>query len=245
MARGPRLDQRLLELGLAPSRERARALILAGKVRLNGERVDKAGWAVPEGAEVTLDAPDHPYVSRGGVKLQGALDDLGVEPAGQVVLDVGISTGGFSDCVLQRGARRVFGVDVGYGQVAMKLRQDERVTLFERTNFRHFDPALLDEPPGLAVVDASFIALAKLLPKLAECLAPGAGCLALVKPQFELSKAQVGKGGVVRDDALRDEAVQRASAAAGRCGFEVIGRADSRLHGPKGNREIFLFLRRV
>jgi len=245
MARGPRLDQRLVELGLAPSRERARALILAGKVRIDGERADKAGRAVPEGAGVILVAPDHPYVSRGGVKLEGALDDLGVDPQGLVVLDVGISTGGFTDCLLQRGARRAFGVDVGYGQVALKLRNDERVTLFERTNFRHFDPARVDETLDLAVIDASFIALAKLLPKLAECLAPGAECLALVKPQFELSKAEVGKGGVVRDDGLREEAVARASEAAERCGFEVLGSADSRLHGPKGNREIFLYLRRV
>jgi len=240
--RKPRLDQTLVAQGLAPSRERARALILAGKVEVNGQRADKAGQGVPDGAVVTLRQPDHPYVSRGGLKLEGALEDLELDVSGMVVLDVGASTGGFTDCLLQRGARRVFGVDVGYGQVAYELRNDDRVTLFERTNFRHFDPGLLDERPDLCVADASFISLTRLLDRIKECLAPGGTLLAMVKPQFELDRKRIGKGGVVRDDALRAEAVERVRAAAEALGFRVLGQCDSQLPGPKGNREVFLYL---
>ena len=185
---------------------------------------------------------DRRFVSRGGEKLSGALVDFGLDPTGRVCLDVGASTGGFTDCLLQAGARRVVAVDVGYGQLHEQLRRDERVIVLERTNARTLSADLLPEAPDLVTADVSFISLRLLLPRLAE-VAPGADLLVLVKPQFEVEKGQVGKGGVVRDDGLRAAAVARVRACAEALGYVAAGQADSRLPGPKGNREVFLWLR--
>jgi 23S rRNA (cytidine1920-2'-O)/16S rRNA (cytidine1409-2'-O)-methyltransferase len=186
--------------------------------------------------------PERRFASRGGEKLAGALADLGVEVRGLRCLDVGASTGGFTDCLLKAGARAVIALDVGYGQLALALRDDPRVHVIERCNVRELEPAALPFVPELVVVDVSFISLRLVLPRLAAC-APGAAWLLLVKPQFEVGRERVGKGGVVRDDALRDEAAREVEACARELGYRLAGRADSRLAGPKGNREIFLHLR--
>jgi 23S rRNA (cytidine1920-2'-O)/16S rRNA (cytidine1409-2'-O)-methyltransferase len=239
---GARLDERLLAEGLAESRSRAQALVLAGEVLVDGTVVDKPGTRVRPEQRVGLRAPRHRFVSRGGDKLAGALEDLGVDPAGLVCLDVGASTGGFTDCLLQAGARRVVAVDVGRAQLHERLRADPRVVVVERTNARHLAAEVLPEPVDLVTADVSFISVRLLLPRLAE-RAPRAVWLILVKPQFEVGRGQVGKGGVVRDDRLRQEAVDAVRAAAEALGWTLAGAADSRLAGPKGNREIFLLLR--
>ena len=239
-----RIDRLLVERGLVASRERARRLVMAGDVLVGDRPVTKPGAEVPAGAEVRLRAADSPYVSRGGEKLAGALDAFGLEARDLVALDVGASTGGFTDCLLQRGARRVIALDVGYGQLAWKLRQDARVLVIERTNARALTPTMLPEVPDLAVVDVSFISLATVLPAVASVVRPGATILALVKPQFEVGRGRVGKGGVVRDPALRAEAVAGVRAAAERLGLALRGEAESVLPGPKGNREVFLALAR-
>jgi len=236
-----RLDLLVVERGLAPSRERARALILAGRVQVAGRRVDKAGALVGADAELLV-SEDHPYVSRGGVKLAGALSGLGVDPAGLVCLDVGASTGGFTDCLLRQEATRVYAVDVGYGQLAWSLRTDPRVVVMERTNARHLES--LPEPIALCVIDASVISLRLLLEPLARLLGPTGRVLAMVKPQFEVGRARVGKGGVVRDDLLRAASADGVAQAAAAAGLAEVGRLDSVLPGPKGNREIFLLLAR-
>src|SRR5215212_3402397 len=205
-----RLDKVLVDRGLAPSRERARALILAAKVTVAGQVVTKAGAPVDDGAEVALREDDHPYVSRGALKLVKGLDAFGIDPAGMTCLDVGASTGGFSDVLLRRGAARVYAIDVGYGQLAWSIRQDPRVVVIERTNVRTIDPARVPEPCDLAVIDVSFISLTLVLPRVRELLRPPAGkpIVALVKPQFEVGRALVGKGGVVRDPDARRGAVE-------------------------------------
>lgn len=204
--------------------------------------VDKPGTPVRPGSGVRVRGDERRFASRGGEKLAGALDDLGVDPAGRVCLDVGASTGGFTDCLLQRGAARVVAVDVGYGQLDPRLRADPRVRVLERTNARHLEARDLPEPVSLVTVDASFISARLLLPALARS-APGADWLVLVKPQFEVGPERVGRGGVVRDDALRGEAADAVAAEASRWGHAEAGRSESRLAGPKGNREIFLWLR--
>ena len=239
--KGERLDERLVREGLAPTRSKAQALILAGRVRVDGACVDKAGHAVRAEAAVTLAGDERRYVSRGGEKLAGALADLGVDPAGKTCLDIGASTGGFTDCLLQHGARFVVAVDVGRGQLDAKLRADPRVRALERTNARFLARADVTEAIELVTLDASFISATLILPRLAE-LAPRAEWLVLVKPQFELGPERVGKGGVVRDDADRAAAAERVRAAAEALGYVLRGQADSRLPGPKGNREIFLRL---
>lgn len=236
-----RLDERLVADGLAETRSKAQALVMSGVVLVDGAVVDKPGARVAQGAAVALRESGSAFVSRGGDKLAGALDDLGVDPAGLVCLDVGASTGGFTDCLLQRGAARVHAVDVGYGQLASKLRGDPRVVVIERTNARALDPALVPERVDLVTADVSFISLRLVVPALAA-VAPAARWLLLVKPQFEVGREQVGKGGVVRDDALRAEAAESVRRAAEALGWREIGRADSRVAGPKGNREIFLLL---
>jgi 23S rRNA (cytidine1920-2'-O)/16S rRNA (cytidine1409-2'-O)-methyltransferase len=237
-----RADRLLAARGLAPSRERAQALIMAGAVLVDGRPVDKAGALVDEGARIELRGDDNPYVSRGGLKLEGALADLGVAVAGKVVLDVGASTGGFTDCCLQRGARRVFAVDVGTNQLDFKLRRDPRVLSLERTNARAIAPAMFPEPADLAVIDVSFISIALVLGPALACLTPVGEIVAMVKPQFEAGREKVGKGGVVRDPAVREEAIARVIACAAGLGLECAGRADSRLLGPKGNQETFVRL---
>ena len=203
--------------------------------------VDKAGTRVRPGAAVRVRGAPRRYVSRGGDKLAGAIEDLGVDPGGLRCLDVGASTGGFTDCLLQHGAAGVVAVDVGYGQLHPKLREDARVRVLERTNARALRPDQVGEGVELVVIDASFISLRQLLPAVAA-VAPGAAVLALVKPQFEVGREQVGKGGVVRDDALREGAADAGASSAAELGYAVRGRAASRLAGPKGNREIFLHL---
>jgi 23S rRNA (cytidine1920-2'-O)/16S rRNA (cytidine1409-2'-O)-methyltransferase len=235
-----RIDQLLVERGLAASRDRARRLVMAGQVLVEERVVDKAGARVLDTAAVRVRGEDHPYVGRGGLKLAGALEDLGVDPAGLRCLDLGASTGGFTDCLLQHGAASVVAVDVGTNQLAWRLRQDERVLALEQTDARDLTPEQVG-PIDLVVVDASFISLTRLLPPLPPLLRAGARLLALVKPQFEVGRENVGRGGVVRDDGLRQAAVDAVSEAAAAHGFRVDAQADSRLAGArKGNREIFL-----
>ncbi|MGH7440906.1 MAG: TlyA family RNA methyltransferase [Polyangiaceae bacterium] len=241
-----RLDSLLVERKLAESRARAQAVILAGNVYVAGHRVDKAGSLVPADASVEVRVPDHPYVSRGGAKLAGALDTFALGVQGLSCLDVGASTGGFTDCLLQRGAASVVAVDVGYGQLAHKLRVDPRVALHERTNARNLEPAQIGGPVDLSVVDASFISLRTLVGALARCTRPGGALVALVKPQFEVGRKVASQGkGVVRDPEERAKAVGGAREAVVEGGFEVMAECDSALPGPKGNVEAFLYARRI
>ena len=239
-----RIDRLLVERGLAASRERAQRLVMAGAVLVGDRPVTKPGADVPDDADIRLRSADSPWVSRGGDKLAGALDAFALDVRGLAALDVGASTGGFTDCLLQRGARRVIAVDVGYGQLAWKLRQDPRVLVLERTNARKLAVEMLPEVPDVAVVDVSFISLGAVLPAVAGVVQPGGTIVALVKPQFEVGRGRVGKGGVVRDPALRAEAVRSVREAAERLGLAVRGEAESVLPGPKGNREVFLWLGR-
>ena len=229
--------------GLAETRSKAQGLILAGRVLLAGVTTTKCGAPVRPGQEIALAPAPRPFASRGGEKLAGALDDLGVSVTGAVALDVGASTGGFTDCLLRRGALRVYAVDVGRGLIADALRRDPRVTVLEDVNFRYAAPDLIPEKVSLATVDVSFISLRHILPPLRGFLRSGAEVVALVKPQFEAGRKSVGKGGVVRDDKKRREAVDSVASAAVVAGYAVIGEAESRVFGPKGNREIFLRLR--
>ncbi|MFO0691661.1 MAG: TlyA family RNA methyltransferase [Myxococcota bacterium] len=236
-----RLDERVVREGLAESRTAAQALILAGRVLVDDVPSDKPGTRVAPERVVRLKGGARPFVSRGGEKLAAALDDLGLDPRGLVCLDVGASTGGFTDCLLQRGAVRVVAVDVGHSQMHSRLRLDPRVEVREGVNARHLAPADFGDRFDLVVVDVSFISLSLVLPAIDAC-APAAAFLLLVKPQFEVGREQVGKGGVVRDDALRTGAADRISRAALALGRHERGRVDSRVPGPKGNREIFLWL---
>ena len=238
-----RLDLLLAERGLFESRSRAAAAIMAGQVRLGdaGPRADKPGQMVTGDVEVVVERGDD-YVSRGGVKLANALDTLGFEVAGRRALDAGASTGGFTDVLLQRGAEHVVAVDVGYGELHWRLREDDRVTVLERTNARALDCDSLPYRPDLVVADLSFISLRKVLPAVLACVAEPFDCLALVKPQFELERGRVGKGGVVRDPADRREALVAVAAAAVELGHAVYGFASSGLPGPAGNRETFVWI---
>ena len=238
-----RLDAELVLRGVAETRGKAQGLILSGRVLLAGVVCTKCGTPVKEGAEIGLLPAPRPFASRGGGKLSGALDDFGIDPAGCVALDVGASTGGFTDCLLRRGASRVYALDVGERLLDDRLLRDPRVVSLEKVNFRHAAGDLLPERVTLAVVDVSFISLRHILPVLPRFLAPVAGALPLVKPQFEVGKGLVGKGGVVRDDTLRRKAVDGIAAFAREIGYEVLGEAESRVPGPKGNREVFLHLR--
>ncbi len=238
-----RLDAELVSRGIAETRGKAQGLILAGRIRIGGAVCTKCGASVKEGVEIVLLPAARPFASRGGGKLSGALDDFGIDPAGSVALDVGASTGGFTDCLLRRGVARVYAVDVGERLLDARLLRDPRVVSIERVNFRHAAADLLPEKATFAVVDVSFISLRHILPVLPRFLAPRAEVLPLVKPQFEVGKGRIGKGGVVRDDALRREAVNGIAAFARETGYEVLGEAESRVPGPKGNREVFLRLR--
>ena len=235
-----RLDELLCERGLAPTRSRAQALVLAGRVYAGERRLDKPGLQVAADLPVAVRMADE-YVSRGAHKLIAALDAFAIDPAGLVCLDVGASTGGFTDVLLQRGAARVYAVDVGYGQFDARLRSDGRVIVLERTNARNLTPALVPEPVGLVVCDASFIGLRTVLPAALELTATGAALVALIKPQFEVGKGRVGKGGVVRDPALHDEVCAAvASWLGGLPGWTVLGIVPSPLLGPAGNREFLI-----
>jgi 23S rRNA (cytidine1920-2'-O)/16S rRNA (cytidine1409-2'-O)-methyltransferase len=236
-----RLDQLLLARGLASSRAQAQALILAGRVLVAGVSAAKAGTLVPEEAAVTLkEAPR--FVSRGGEKLVAALEHFQVEPLGKVALDAGASTGGFTHVLLLGGARKVYAVDVGYGQLNPALRADPRVVALERQNLRLLSREAIPEPVDLITLDLSFISLTLVLPRVREFLRPGGVVVALVKPQFEVGRGKVGKGGVVRDPALQRQAVAKVAAAAAALGFQVSPAYASPLKGPKGNQEYFLYL---
>jgi 23S rRNA (cytidine1920-2'-O)/16S rRNA (cytidine1409-2'-O)-methyltransferase len=237
-----RVDVLLVERGLVESRARAQALILAGQVFSGETRVDKAGHSMAVDAPLEVRGRDHAYVSRGGVKLAGALDALHIDPAKLVAADFGASTGGFTDCLLQRGATRVYAIDVGYGQLHEKLRRDDRVVVMERTNARHLKREDLPELVDLVVIDASFIGLAKLLPAALAILRSGGEVLAMVKPQFEVGQGQTRRG-VVRDAEARALAIDAVSTEARAIGLEETGRCDSVLAGPEGNLEAFLRLR--
>lgn len=232
-----RLDQLLVERGDAPSREKAKRTIMAGRVQVDGRRVDKPGTDVPAGADVTVEARAEPFVSRAGRKLAAALDHFEIDPAGAVCLDVGASTGGFTDCLLQRGASRVYAVDVGYGQLDYRLRSDPRVIVMERVNARHLDPATVPETVDLVTCDLSFISLGKVVPALLPVLRPGGRLVALVKPQFEAGRGRVGKGGVVRDEGVRREAIDGCCRELEALGLELAGCIDSPVAGARGNRE--------
>lgn len=238
-----RLDVVLAERGLAESRQRAQALILAGRVHVAGQRADKAGLLVPEDAAIELVGEGPRYASRAGAKLEGALEDFGVDPTARVCLDAGSSTGGFTDCLLQRGAARVFAVDVTINQLAWKLQQNPRVTPI-KMNVRYLRPETLPEAPSLVTADLSFISVAKVLPALAAAAQPGADFLVLIKPQFELERGEVGRGGIVRDARLHERAVERVRGAAVAAGLKPIGVQPSRLPGAEGNQEFFLHARK-
>ena len=238
-----RIDKLMVQRQLAGSRERARALIMAGRVLVDDQPVDKAGTQVDPEASIRLKGEDIPYVSRGGLKLARALETFQVTAAGRTALDVGASTGGFTDCLLQEGARKVFAVDVGYGQLAWKLRDDQRVINLERTNIRHLAPDQLDETPDLAVIDASFISLEKVLPSTTVLVKPGSDIIALIKPQFEVGKGQVGKGGVVRDPDQHAQVIEKIKLIAAQAGCQVMQLCESPILGTKGNREFLMHLR--
>ncbi len=237
-----RLDQRVLDLGLAESRERAKALIMAGAVYVNGEKQTRPGNTVAEDAKVELRGGKLPYVSRGGLKLEKALDTFAIDPAGMVCVDCGASTGGFTDCLLQRGARHVYAVDVGYGQLAWSLRNDGRVTVMERTNARNLTPDMFPEPMDMAVMDMSFISLRLVLPAVKSLLGPEGRVVCLVKPQFEAGRENVGKKGVVRDPAVHRQVLERFSQDAAAMGFFLRGLTFSPVRGPEGNIEYLAWL---
>jgi len=235
-----RLDVLLVDRGLAPSRERARALILAGLVRVGGVVVSKAGTSVPADAAVALAQEDHPYVGRGGLKLAHALDAFRIPVAGRVALDIGASTGGFTDVLLREGAARVVALDVGRGQIDWRLRTDPRVTVIEGVNARHLTPGDVPGPMDLVTADVSFISLALILPVIPPLLAPGADVVALVKPQFEAGREAVGHGGIVRDPAVHAQVLAQVTAAAAAAGLQRIAMTPSPITGAGGNREFFL-----
>ena len=237
-----RLDILLVDRGLAASRPRAKALIMAGKVLVDGQLSDKPGTAIPMDASISLKGEELPYVSRGGLKLAAAIEALSLRLDDWVCLDVGASTGGFTDCLLQHGARRVYAVDVGYGQLAWQLRQDPRVVSIERTNIRHLAPERLPERVDLATIDTSFISLRIVVPAVQPFLKPNGRILALIKPQFEVGKGQVGKGGVVRDPRQRDRVIQELTDYFKEIGLVAGPVIPSPIQGPKGNQEFIILL---
>jgi 23S rRNA (cytidine1920-2'-O)/16S rRNA (cytidine1409-2'-O)-methyltransferase len=238
-----RLDVALVDRGLAPSRERARALILAGQVTIDGQLVSKAGAPVTPDARIELAVPDHPYVGRGGVKLAGALDAFAVDPQGRHALDVGASTGGFTDVLLQRGAASVVALDVGRGQLDWRLRSDPRVLVREGVNARLLTPADVPHSVSLVTIDVAFISLRYILPSLPPFLDPGADIVALVKPQFEAGRDDVGKHGIVSDPAVHAAVIARVTEAAEACGLGRLAMTPSAITGATGNQEFFLHLR--
>jgi 23S rRNA (cytidine1920-2'-O)/16S rRNA (cytidine1409-2'-O)-methyltransferase len=238
-----RADVAVFEQGLAPSRERAQALILAGQILCGDKPVQKAGEVLPPGAVLRMRGEPMPFVSRGGLKLVHALDVFHVDAKDAVAVDVGASTGGFTDCLLQRGARRVYCIDVGHGQLDWKIASDSRVVVIDRTNIRHMPPERVPERCTLAVADVSFISLRLVLPAFPALLVPGSSAVVLVKPQFEVGREKVGKGGIIRDEPDRRQAIVDVAAAARAVGFEVLGETTSPITGGKGNVEYLLHLR--
>ena len=241
--RKDRLDKLLFARGLAGSREQARRMILAGLVLVNEQKIDKAGTPVREDAEIRVLGQEHPYVGRGGLKLEKALQEFQIDPTGRVAIDIGASTGGFTDCLLQYGAQKVYAIDVGYGQLAWKLVNDPRVVNRERTNARHLSPHDFEELAQLAVIDLSFISLTKIFEPIRPLLGSEADIVALVKPQFEVGKGEVGKGGIVKSHEQHQRVVQEVSDYAESVGFLVKGVIESPIKGAKGNTEFLLHLR--
>jgi 23S rRNA (cytidine1920-2'-O)/16S rRNA (cytidine1409-2'-O)-methyltransferase len=239
-----RLDQLLVQRGLADTRTKAKALVMAGVVEIGHARADKAGQLIDPSVSLSIKQKPTPYVSRGGLKLEAALKDFDLNVRDQVLLDVGASTGGFTDCLLRHGARRVIALDVGYGQLNWKLRQDPRVRVIERMNIRHAAPEDLREAISGAVIDVSFISLRLVVPRVSALLTARAFIIVLIKPQFEAGRGQVGKGGVVRDPALHQEILHRLQAFSEDLGWTVQGLVPSPLLGPKGNREFSMHLSR-
>ncbi len=239
-----RLDVLLVNRGLYPSREKAKAAIMAGRILVNHNKVDKAGTQVAPDVEITVTGKDLPYVSRGGYKLEKAVQVFDLPLAGAVMADIGASTGGFTDCALQNGVAKVYAVDVGYGQLAWSLRTDERVVVLEKTNARHLSRNEIPEPLDLITIDASFISLTLLLPALFPLLKQEGHLVALIKPQFEAGKEKVGKKGVVRDPLVHEEVIQKVIACARSLGFGVVGLDYSPIKGPEGNIEYLLWLKK-
>lgn len=236
-----RLDIYLVNHGFFPSREKARAAVMAGLVFVDGNRVDKPGYPVKEAANVQVQGNPLPFVSRGGLKLAKAIEVFHIDLRDQVVIDIGASTGGFTDCALQNGAKRVYAVDVGYGQLAWKLRSDPRVTSLERSNIRYLEPAALPEKPTFATIDVSFISLSLVLPRVDILTASKAAGVALIKPQFEAGKERVGKKGVVRDPAVHKDVIHKILAVVEQLGWQVGGLDFSPVRGPEGNIEYLLY----
>lgn len=239
--RKERIDVLLVERGLYETREKAKAAVMAGLVQVAGERCDKPGTKIPEDVAITVKGEVHPYVSRGGLKLEKALRVFEIDLAGRVMMDIGASTGGFTDCALKNGARLVYAIDVGYGQLAWTLRQDERVVVMERTNFRHMDPDTFEhERPNAASIDVSFISLKLILPVLYRFLAPGGDVVALVKPQFEAGKEKVGKNGIVRDPEIHEAVLTDIGQFASGLGYALKGLDYSPITGGEGNIEFLM-----
>jgi 23S rRNA (cytidine1920-2'-O)/16S rRNA (cytidine1409-2'-O)-methyltransferase len=236
-----RLDRLLVELNFAPTRARARAMVLAGRVKVDSKVVDKAGALIGPGSDIEVLEPNR-FVSRGGEKLDHAIRHFRPVIADVAALDVGASTGGFTDCLLQHGARKVYAVDVGYGQLAWSLRNDPRVVVIERTNARNLAPEMFDESPAFATVDVSFISLTLILGPVSDVLTDGGSILALIKPQFEAGRERVGKGGVVRDEAVHRQVIEKVAEFACGLGLTVVGTVESPLLGPAGNKEFFIYL---
>ncbi len=238
-----RLDRLLVEREISPTRERAKALILSGTVIVGENRIDKASTLVPINAAIRIKGEGNPYVSRGGLKLKGALTEFGIDVAGFAALDIGASTGGFTDCLLQKGARKVYAVDVGYGQLAWKLRNDERVVVFEKTNIRYFSGDGIDDEIDIATIDASFISLKLVIPAAIKLIKKDAIILALIKPQFEAGRGEVGKKGVVKDPDIHKRVVDEIDEFCQELGLDVLGTCESSLLGPAGNKEFFIYVK--
>ena len=239
-----RLDVLLTEQGYADTRSKAQAIIMSGQVYVNGQKADKPGVSYEETVELEVRGAVCPYVSRGGLKLEKALRDFGVKPEGYVCSDSGASTGGFTDCLLQQGAKKVFAIDVGYGQLDWKIRSDPRVVVMERTNIRYVTPDQLGEPLDLSVIDVSFISLKIVLPAIKELLKPTGQVLCLIKPQFEAGREKVGKKGVVRDPAVHKEVIEKVVGISKDTGFGVLGLSYSPVKGPEGNIEYLIYLKK-
>jgi 23S rRNA (cytidine1920-2'-O)/16S rRNA (cytidine1409-2'-O)-methyltransferase len=242
--RKERLDKLLVEKGVVQSRDRARALIMAGKVSVEGNRIDKPGIQINTDTQLQIQGGDSSYVSRGGEKMEGALKVFGIDPKGMVVMDVGASTGGFTDCILQKGAKKVYAVDVGYGQLAWRLQKDPRVVNLERRNIRYLQREEVPEEIDMVLIDTSFISIEKFLPHLLGFLKKEGAILSLIKPQFEVEKGEVGKGGVVRDKALHEKVINRISNFSRGLRLKILGVTESPLLGPKGNKEFFIYLKK-
>ncbi|HKF54800.1 MAG TPA: TlyA family RNA methyltransferase [Blastocatellia bacterium] len=238
-----RLDKVLLERGLAETRTKAQAIIMAGQVLVDEQRIDKPGQLINPIANIRVKGDQSRYVSRGGLKLEAALTEFGVDPSGKTCIDIGASTGGFTDCLLQHGASVVWAVDVGRNQLAWRIRQDPRVSVIEGMNARYMEAAQFDTPFDLATIDVSFISLEKILPAATAIIRKGGDVIALVKPQFEVGKGEVGKGGIVRDPKKHHDVIERITAVARSIGFQVVGLIESPILGAEGNREFLLHLR--